>query len=633
MNYGSSEKSADNDSVNLTRDTQQIDLFNLIGGSWPPAPREPEQIGNGSIPRRHKPNMQRSSQGERVKSVNLLAHLAPERKRVKAPSNPEPSSITEDPQHKMVHDSKKIETGPLIDLLSNNAAPSVEELYDSPALGSPRSVPPTLVQQRTSPIHIPDDIGVGSLVEVATDVDQHYYGVVRWIGVIDDTATAGVELEQSVCGLGDGSRGGTRLFSCASGRALFVPLPLCRRDARFRDTPPPDRQHLHDTEYFDQPDCPVVPGVVAPLNSLGELAGKNRGIQGHHNSCYLDATLFAMFTFTSVFDALLYRPPEPEDSPHYSEVQRVLREEIVNPLRRHGYVRADRVMKLRTLLERLSDVPGLTSEEKDPEEFLNGLVAQLLRAEPFLKLSSGQEAFCYQLFVEKDEHVSLPSVQQLLEQSFTTSGVKLSEVPAAFIIQMPRFGKQYKLYQRVLPSPLLDVTDLIEGLPRQCTVCGGLARWECAACGGTTLEAGALCNTCLRLAHATRPHHKPTPLAICEEEFVNILESCPVPRVYMELFAVLCIETSHYVAFVKAGVGHDAPWCFFDSMADRKGERNGYNIPEIVCISELGAWLNEEGGRTLHAGAPPERAPPHAKRLLADAYMCFYRSPDVTMYR
>lgn len=65
---------------------------------------------------------------------------------------------------------------------------------------------------------------------------------------------------------------------------------------------------------------------------------------------------------------------------------------------------------------------------QDPEEFLNGLVAQLLRAEPFLKLSSGQEAYCYQLFVEKDEHVTLPSVQQLLEQSFATSGVKLSEV-------------------------------------------------------------------------------------------------------------------------------------------------------------------------------------------------------------
>lgn len=70
--------------------------------------------------------------------------------------------------------------------------------------------------------------------------------------LLPDTATAGVELEESVCGLGDGNRGGTRLFSCASGRALFVPLPLCRRDARFRDTPPPDRADLHDGEHFDQ---------------------------------------------------------------------------------------------------------------------------------------------------------------------------------------------------------------------------------------------------------------------------------------------------------------------------------------------------------------------------------------------
>ncbi|CAK1550087.1 unnamed protein product [Leptosia nina] len=612
----------------------QLDLFSLIGGSWPPAPRGPERPEYGTVPRTPRRNMQRTSHNERVKSVNLLNHIASDKR--KKPINSSPLSDKTN-QPKMVHEAKKIETGVLVDVCSIETP---EELYDTPSLGSPKAIDHVRLQEKQKtiqlPLHLQEDIGVGSLVEVATDVNQHYYGVVRWIGVIDDTATAGVELEQNVCGLTDGTRNGQRLFTCASGRALFVPLALCRRDARFRDTPPPERAHFQDDDNFDQPDCPVVPGVVPPLNLLGELAGKNRGIQGHHNSCYLDATLFAMFTFTSVFDALLYRPPEPEDSPHYGEVQRVLREEIVNPLRRHGYVRADRVMKLRTLLERLSDVPGLTSEEKDPEEFLNGLVAQLLRAEPFLKLSSGQESYCYQLFVEKDERMTLPSVQQLLEQSFATSGVKLSEVPAALIIQMPRFGKNYKLYQRVLPSPLLDVTDLIEGLPRQCAVCGVLARWECTACaGGGTLDtgAGALCTTCLRLAHATRPQHKATPLVICEE-YLNILESCPVPRVYMELFAVLCIETSHYVAFVKTGVAHDAPWCFFDSMADRKGERNGYNIPEIVEIEELAGWLSDEGGRALNAAAPLDRQlPAPAKRLLADAYMCFYRSPDVAMYR
>lgn len=75
-----------------------------------------------------------------------------------------------------------------------------------------------------------------------------------------------------------------------------------------------------------------------------------------------------------------------QDIASYNEVQKVLREEIVNPLRKNLFVRADRVMKLRQLLERLSSVTGLTCEEKDPEEFLNSLLTQIMRAEPFLKV-------------------------------------------------------------------------------------------------------------------------------------------------------------------------------------------------------------------------------------------------------
>ena len=48
-----------------------------------------------------------------------------------------------------------------------------------------------------------------------------------------------------------------------------------------------------------------------------EVSGRNKGIQGHKNSCYLDATLFSMFCFTSVFDSLLYRPRTKEDIPRF----------------------------------------------------------------------------------------------------------------------------------------------------------------------------------------------------------------------------------------------------------------------------------------------------------------------------
>ena len=66
----------------------------------------------------------------------------------------------------------------------------------------------------------------------------------------------------------------------------------------------------------------------------------------------------------SVFDSLLFRPAASEDGPHYEEVQKVLREEIVNPLRGAMFVRADRVMRLRKLLDKIGSVSGMTSEEK-----------------------------------------------------------------------------------------------------------------------------------------------------------------------------------------------------------------------------------------------------------------------------
>ena len=168
---------------------------------------------------------------------------------------------------------------------------------------------------------------------------------------------------------------------------------------------------------------------------MSQLTGRSKGIQGHQNSCYLDATLFAMFSFTDVFDGLFYRMQTANDIHEYSQVQQVLREDIVNPLRKSLFVRADKVMKLRQLLEDLTSVRGFTTEEKDPEEFLNSLLTQTLRADPFLELSSGQSSHLYQLFVTKDPKVKMPAVQQLFEQSFLNSGIKLKRAPSVLILQ------------------------------------------------------------------------------------------------------------------------------------------------------------------------------------------------------
>ncbi|XP_076323351.1 ubiquitin carboxyl-terminal hydrolase CYLD-like [Tachypleus tridentatus] len=480
------------------------------------------------------------------------------------------------------------------------------------------------------------DLEVGSAVEVLVNGVPRY-GIIRWIGIVSEQQdnrklVAGIEMEEEGLGCTDGTFNRQRYFTCPPNKAFFVFLNQCRKDSRFIES--------ERTAAFGSIECPSIIEDVPPLSSPEELkmmCGKNHGIQGHHNSCYLDATLFAMFSCTSIFDSLLHRPPKPTDIAEYSQVQRVLKEKIVNPLRANWYVRADRVMHLRKLLEELGSVRGLTSEEKDPEEFLNSLLQQILKAEPFLKLSSGQESFFYQLFVEKDENLVLPSVQQLFDQSFLTSDIKLQEVPPCLLIQMPRFGKQFKMYPRIIPSQYLDITDILADSPRECSICGHLAEFECKDCFGQFgegLYSVAFCQKCIEKCHGNkkRSRHKTTKLNI-PPEYNMLKDHTHVPRIYMELFAVVCIETSHYVCFVKCGSGPDAPWCFFDSMADRKGEQNGYNIPEVVPFPDLRWWLSEEGMEFLMSNKDDKCLPEIARRLLCDAYMCMYQSPDVMMYR
>uniref|UniRef100_A0A8C4R308 ubiquitinyl hydrolase 1 n=1 Tax=Eptatretus burgeri TaxID=7764 RepID=A0A8C4R308_EPTBU len=485
---------------------------------------------------------------------------------------------------------------------------------------------------------------VGSVVEVLVK-NKQAFGVIRWMGTLPgkDGKFAGVEMEEEVSEGTDGTCEKKSYFICPPGKGLFVRLGRCHPDSRF----PLSAAHALDQVQrcnsiaFSNYRSETVKGIVMPpsdTQALSIFSGRTKGIQGHLNSCYMDSTLFCMFALSTAFDGMLHRPMTESDSREYNRVQRLLREDIVNPLRRHGYVSATKVMQLRKELDSMGCVTGLTNEEKDPEEFLNILFQHVLKVEPFLKISSEktniQESYLYQIFLERDGRVQVPTVQQLLEQSFHTADLKLTEMPSCLIVQAPRFGREFKMFSKIIPSLELDITNLLQDSPRECVVCERSADVECRDCYlDMVISPGQIkqyCNTCSQQVHHHRGRINHTPRELHVPPEFRDGASRFVPRECLQLFGVLCIETSHYVAFLKYGAADDA-WLFFDSMADREGGQDGFNIPEVRPCPEVAQYLSLHPDQLDKLDS--RQMTGSASRLFCDAYMFMYHHPQLMQYK
>lgn len=510
---------------------------------------------------------------------------------------------------------------------------AVTRINSMPTMGSrARQVKESHTEQRViqsqslTTSHVP--LEVGSMVEVVSNLGVTVYGVVRWLGVPGGKTDewAGIELDYEVNGCSDGKYGNQRYFTCTGNRALFVPVTKCSPDSRFlysstgQETPKPTETPVPPFEDSEE-DAPPIPESEA----LSLLVGRMKGIQGHINSCYLDATLFSLFSSSVTLDNIWQRPADTEQP-----ITCTLRK-IVNSLRRQGFVPAESVMNFRKEL----GCDTFQTDEKDPEEFITVLFQKVLCMEPLLKLRSTEEisqgAYTFQIFLEKEQMGQVPTVQQLLDTSCLSGDLKFEEIPSCLIVQMPRFGNKYKMFSHIIPSTELDITDLLYNSPRDCFICGQLAEHECLQClPDRKLQPGRIkqyCTTCNTQVHAhpTRRDHSPKALAVPG----GVTSDAPVPRHMMQLFAVLCIHTSHYVSFVKFSPDPNS-WLFFDSMADRCGDDQcGYNIPEIRSCPEVGDFLSQPEEEL--AWANPSQTPELVRRLLCDSYMFLYQNPTMPL--
>ena len=85
-----------------------------------------------------------------------------------------------------------------------------------------------------------------------------------------------------------------------------------------------------------------------------------------------------------------------------------------------------------------------------------------------------------QLFVEFDESLKVPTIQALLERMFKEQQISfdqvsltlyiptvlmahyITQVPSKLLVQVPRYGKQFQTYKRIIPGIKLDPFPLID---------------------------------------------------------------------------------------------------------------------------------------------------------------------------
>ncbi|XP_035711101.1 ubiquitin carboxyl-terminal hydrolase CYLD isoform X2 [Folsomia candida] len=277
-------------------------------------------------------------------------------------------------------------------------------------------------------------------------------------------------------------------------------------------------------------------------------------------------------------------------------VQTILRDEIVNPLRKDFFLPAGKVMKLRKEMAVFD--AKLTSEEMDPLEFMYVLFSEVLNLEEFLSLSSGQSDYFHQILVAREGRGRTPTIQQIFEESLIVQELKLKGVPKpVLILQMSRTNS-WKSFEYIIPSLRMDITHLLEEGPssEKFQKDGKLKQ---STFGNTLLGSGEK-STVFRKTESNR-------------------------RVTMELFAVICIDGHHVTSFVKSGPSLQAPWVYFDSMGQTATPGSDHIIPKIRVLPEMGVWLTRlEDSLDVKKILQEEIFSQELKLLLTDSYIYLY---------
>ena len=200
------------------------------------------------------------------------------------------------------------------------------------------------------------------------------------------------------------------------------------------------------------------------------------------------------------------------------------------------------------------------------------------------------------MFDQNTRKIQSITVADMFRNSLNESSLQLATVPPFLILVAPRHARSQRSYRYIVPNEQITLDRNI--LQLACQECGKtnggsqplMDFFACDQCSSAQPSASStdttiqcFCNPCLQRKHQQLDdrvsiHHQPRTIKPAQHK--------------MSLFAVLCIETSHYVAFVKCKTQQKGErWLFFDSMSDRID--NQRNVPSVSLVPDFDQWLSE----------------------------------------
>ncbi|CAF0977775.1 unnamed protein product [Adineta ricciae] len=395
---------------------------------------------------------------------------------------------------------------------------------------------------------------------------------------------------------------------------------------------------------------------LPPLES--PIVGRNKGIAGDSNSCYIDATIFCMFAYNGIFDDLL-NMDVPSES--LKQLQSVLRDNIVHVLRdeKSGFVERDAVFQLRVRLSEATQDRSFKEVEKDPSEFLR-VFEELFKYAPIKTIPRGQVPkpdksnvtinIIWEMFDANPQNLLSTSIASIFRNSLSEIPAKLATIPPFLILVAPRHKRSERSYRYIIPD-------------RQITLDHDIVQIVCSKCNRTNHDPVTprdffFCNKCQPQESTTQLSTDAVIKALCadclnkmHENLYNEIKNHCTKKVELKkhklnLFAVLCIETCHYVAFVKCQNRNiqKSTWVFFDSMSDRINDEQ--NIPLVEEVPYFDQWIDKAEDTSQHffdyldnlrrrAGPMSQKFSPddmRRLRLFRDGAFFFYENANMNYH-